>query len=174
MPDIQVHLVRCMCGPNAPKGMRKLCKKDAEREADILSCLWCSVEEVTGSRSHTPRDAWQDETRTYLYSQSPIANTFIASSSDTHCPLALHGRGCEWHVRDVKLSKKWSSGVSCMSMSARVNTVKRIHHEFQSCSPPVPSISSSLRCSGAYSVRWSFQAGVDSAALRSSPAAGHG
>ena len=49
------------------------------------------------------------KTKTHLYSQSPIATTFAASASETQAPVELQGSGWPWHVREVNVSKKWSS-----------------------------------------------------------------
>ena len=43
---------------------------------------------------------------THLYSKSPMANTLAASAAETQPPVALHGSGCPWHVREVNVSKK--------------------------------------------------------------------
>ena len=47
--------------------------------------------------------------KTHLYSQSQITTTLAASAYETQEPVELQGSGWPWHVREVNVSKKWSS-----------------------------------------------------------------
>lgn len=103
-----------------------------------------------------------------------MACTKFASASDTHAPVELQGSGWPLHVREVKVSKKWSSEwSSCQIFALIVNGMKNSHQLDQAVRPAVPSVASRRAFKGAISSRWFNHAGTDWYALRMLSALGH-